>query len=124
MLFLIALVFFPLAAFLALPIGGLVLIVLGLRLLLRGRAIVPHDPRWVSVYDAAVGVVLLLAVHGAVARGVGALLAVGAAVAGTREVERGRSLVFAFVAGVSLLVAPVAAAAVAISAGWRWLERA
>lgn len=124
MLFLIALVVFPLAVFLALPIGGLVLVVLGLRLLLRGRALVPYDPRWVSVYDAAAGVVLLLAAHGAVARGVGALLAVGAAVAGTHDVERGRSLVFAFVAGVSLLLAPVAAAALAISAGWRWVERA
>jgi hypothetical protein len=110
------------AAFVALPIGALVLVVLAARRLLRAQPVSAHDPRWIAAYDAAAGVVLMLVATAAVPRAVGAVLAVGAAGAGTAEVERVRSLLFAFLAGVSLVLAPVASIALAISAGWRWIE--
>jgi hypothetical protein len=109
---------------LAIPVALLALVVLGVRALVGARGFAPHDPRWISVYDVAAGVMLMLAAASPVARIGGAILAVGAAGAGTLEVERVRALLYAFLAGLALLLAPAVTVAVGISAGWRWFERA
>jgi hypothetical protein len=107
---------------LGVPLGLLVLVVLATRRLLRTQPVNAHDPRWIAAFDAAAGVLLMLATTGAVPRVAGAVLAVGAAGAGTPEVERIRSLLFAFLAGIGVVLAPVASIALGISAGWRWIE--
>jgi len=72
----------------------------------------------VALFEAVAGVVVLLAVHAAVGRLIGAALAVGAVLPPLRW----RSLACAFLAGVALLAAPLVALAVAASAIWRWRE--
>jgi hypothetical protein len=76
-------------------------------------------PSRVAVFDAAAGVVLLLASHAVAARAAGAALALGA----VAPPLRWRPLATAFLAGVALLAAPLAALPLAASAGWRWAAR-
>jgi Domain of unknown function (DUF1707) len=80
----------------------------------------PARPRvsLVALFDALGGIVVLLAVHAAVGRLAGAALAVGAVFPALRW----RVVAYAFLAGVALLAAPVAAVPLAASAVWRWRE--
>jgi Domain of unknown function (DUF1707) len=76
-------------------------------------------PSRVAVFEAAAGVAVLLLLHAAAARAAGAALALGA----VAPPLRWRPLLTAFLAGVALLAAPLAALPLAASAGWRWVAR-
>ena len=76
-------------------------------------------PSRVAVFEAVAGVALLLLLHAAVARAAGAALALGA----VAPPLRWRPLLTAFLAGIALLAAPLAAVPLAASAGWRWASR-
>ena len=76
-------------------------------------------PSRVAVFEAVAGVALLLLFQAAVARAIGAALALGA----VAPPLRWRPLLTAFLAGIALLAAPLAAVPLAASAGWRWASR-
>lgn len=76
-------------------------------------------PSRVAIFEAGAGVFLLLAFSAAAARVAGAALALGA----VAPPLRWRPLVTAFLAGIVLLAAPLAAVPLAASAGWRWVSK-
>jgi len=76
-------------------------------------------PSRVAVFEAAAGVFLLLAFSAAAARAAGAALALGA----VAPPLRWRPLATAFLAGVALVAAPLAALPLVASAGWRWVSK-
>jgi len=76
-------------------------------------------PSRVALFEAAAGVAVLLLFPAAAARAVGAMLALGA----VAPPLRWRPLLTAFLAGIALLAAPLAAVPLAASAGWRWISR-
>jgi len=76
-------------------------------------------PSRVAVFEAAAGVFLLLAFSAAAPRAAGAALALGA----VAPPLRWRPLATAFLAGVALVAAPLAALPLVASAGWRWVSK-
>ncbi len=73
--------------------------------------------RGAAAFDVCAGVALLLVDHSVFALAIGALLSLGALVP-----LRGRAPVYAFLAGVALLAAPLASVPLAASAARRWLD--
>jgi hypothetical protein len=78
----------------------------------------PRLPR-VALFEAAAGVVVLLLSTAAFARAAGAALVLGA----VAPPLRWRPLAAAFLAGLALLLAPLAAVPLGASAAWRFVTR-
>jgi hypothetical protein len=72
----------------------------------------------VSVFEACAGALVLLVVQAPLGKLAGVALTTGAVLPAVRW----RPVVYAFLAGLALLVAPFAAVPLAASAGWRWFQ--
>jgi hypothetical protein len=72
----------------------------------------------VAIFEAVAGIGLLLVLHSTAGRAAGAALALGSVI----PPARWRVVLLAFLAGIAVVAAPLAAAPLAVGAGWRWLD--